>query len=234
MKPKPMDPQEKPGGGSRGERVYGHPAFGMIGGGRVSGRVVLHGSDFEHQHFIEIRIKRAELHRDLSRDWHHAREEIVSVFVSEAQWATFVSSLNQGEGVPCTLNYVNGEPMPGLTLHKEEDTVRREAHEHFAEMTALVDQTIREVEQGIGASLSKVKRDAILASLQKLRRDIKSNTPFMMNSFAEHMEKTVERAKVEVNAYMQNVVARAGIAALTGADAPLRLDSGEKPPVDSY
>lgn len=215
--------------GSHGERIYEHPAFGMIGGSRVMGSSVLFGSDFEHRNFVEIRVRRASLRRDLSRDWHFGEDEIVSVRLSEAQWATFVSSLNNGDGVPCTLDYVQGEPMPALPLRRGEDAAREDAKAHFGEMAGLVDKAIREVEEGVGSALSKVKREAILESLRTLRREVPSNTPFMLDSFERHMETTVERAKVEIEAHTQNAITRAGLAALGVRERPLlRLASGDE------
>lgn len=46
-----------------------HPAFGMIGASRFTGRAVMYGSDFIHNAGMTIRIYRGELKRDLSHDW---------------------------------------------------------------------------------------------------------------------------------------------------------------------
>ena len=223
-----LDPAERVG--IRGEHVYEHPAFGLIGGSRVSGGTVLFGSDFEHHNFVEIRVARAELHRDLSHDWHFGRDEIVAVRLSEAQWATFVSSLNMGQGVPCTIAYVERQPMPSIPLRREEDAAREDAKEHIREMVGLVDKAIAEASDGVGTGLSKVRRDAILGPLRKLRQEIASNTPYMMHSFEKHFETTVERAKIEVNAYVQNAVMRAGLSKLAEGDALLRLPPTQPSP----
>lgn len=222
-----QEPTERPGGRD-GEKILEHPAFGLIGGSRVSGGAVLFGSDFVHHNFVEIRISRAELHRDLSRDWTFGRNELVSVRLSEAQWATFVSSLNMGQGVPCTIHHTGNGYAPGLPLRREEDVTRQESREALEGLTAMVDEAIAEVKDGIGASLSQKKRDALIGSLQKLRRKVGDSLPFMAKSFDRHMEKTVERAKVEVNAYMQGAVMRAGMASLTGSNAPLQLMTGDE------
>lgn len=225
-RPATLPPTES--AGVRGERIFEHPGFGLIGGSRVSGSTVLFGSDFEHHNFVEIRIARAELHRDLSHDWQFGRDEIVSVRMSEAQWATFVSSLNVGQGVPCTIAYVGREQMPGIPLRREEDAARDDATAHISEMVELVDRAIHEVVDGVGTGLSKTRRDAILAPLKQLRQEIHSNTPYMMESFERHFETTVERAKVEIEAHMQNMVVRAGLEAL-GGTTPLRLPSNTAP-----
>src|SRR3546814_5396409 len=71
---------------------------------------------FPHQNFVSIRICRSSLNRDLSNDWHYGKDQMMEVNMSEAQWATFVSSMNVGSGTPCTLASVDGQPVPGLTL----------------------------------------------------------------------------------------------------------------------
>jgi hypothetical protein len=91
-----------------------HPCFAQIRASRVNGLTNLYDSDFQHNHFVSISIYRSELDRHLNRDWHHSRDELIEVNLSEAQWATFVSSMNVGCGVPCTLSYLHGKFVPQL------------------------------------------------------------------------------------------------------------------------
>ncbi|KKL96942.1 hypothetical protein LCGC14_1839510, partial [marine sediment metagenome] len=83
------------------DTVERHPAYAQIGAMRVSGShgAYLYGSDFRHQHYIMIQIHDSVLHRSLSGDRAHSGKRLIEVALSEAQWATFVSSLNQGSGV---------------------------------------------------------------------------------------------------------------------------------------
>lgn len=96
------------------DTIERHPAYAQIGASRVSGQTFLYGSDFAHQHYITISIQASELHRGLSRDWPVARQEYIEVALSEAQWATFVSTLNVGQGVQCTLNHKDGKGIPQI------------------------------------------------------------------------------------------------------------------------
>lgn len=231
-----LEPVERPGKHARHDessKTYDHPAFGQIGAYRVQGKTTLYGSDFLHQNFVIVRIHRSQLNRELSRDWHFATDELVEVALSEAQWATFVSSMNQGSGVPCTIQWVRGEGhMPSIPLRVEEDVTREEFSRKARQTAAHVAAAIEEIEGEIGASLSKAKREKILARLTRLRRDLDDSMPFIARSFDEHMETTVEKAKVEVNAYVQAAVMRAGLTALTGgaSDVPLQLGTGTPSP----
>lgn len=71
--------------GPRGGHTVRHPAFASIRASRVSGGANLYDSDFQHQHYVTVSIMRSELHRTLSNDWHHGREELIEVAMSESQ-----------------------------------------------------------------------------------------------------------------------------------------------------
>lgn len=207
-------------------RTYNHPAYGQLSASRVTGGTTLYGTDFEHHNFIAIRVKRSEFERTLSRDWHHAKDEIVELHISEAQWATFVSSLNVGEGVPCTLTYVGRKAMPGIPLRRQADDHKAELHQKVSAAVGLVDDAIADIEGELGASVSAKKKASFLGKLRGLRQQIASNLPFVAESFERHMDKVTEHAKIEVNAYAQNVIQRAGLAALGIAESPLKLGAG--------
>ena len=66
----------------------------------MRGSTNLYDSDFRHNHYMTITIRASELHRDLNRDWHFGRNELIEVALTESQWATFVSAPNMGSGLP--------------------------------------------------------------------------------------------------------------------------------------
>jgi hypothetical protein len=194
------------------EVVTTHPAFGQIGASRVSGDTYLYGSDFAHHHYVTISISRSELHRNLNRDWHFGRNELIEVALSEAQWATFVSSMNVGSGVPCTIQHVAHQMTPGLPApQKQVDKFAQEMKDTMAEMMANVETMRKEVKE---LGISQKKAAALDMNLQVLHGRLESNYSWVAKQFDEHMETTVEKAKVEVNAYVINQVQRAGLQAL--------------------
>ena len=65
-------PVERPGH-LHDDKRYSHPAYGQISAHRVTGGAVLYGSDFRHDGYVEITIKRSEMNRTLARDWPSAR-----------------------------------------------------------------------------------------------------------------------------------------------------------------
>lgn len=176
-----------------------HPAFAQIGAYRTSGHATLYGSDFPHQHYITIRIARSQLDRHLSNDWPHAREELIEVALSEAQWATFVSSMNMGGGVQCTLQHIGREPVPALPdpedrrilFGREMDETQAAAHAHLDKLT-----------QALAASgLSNKAKAELMGHVNMAKQKIGSSTKFVADQFGEHMETVTQRAMMEVNAW---------------------------------
>ena len=176
------------------ESTETHPAYGVVGISRWQGSGHrLFGSDFVHRVGLTLTIRKAQRHRSLSNDWVHGREELISITMSEAQWATLVSAVGQGEGVPCTLEYVNGKrvsviPEPKETRVKQfGDEMKRRFDLIKAEVGALRQRII----EGKGGKES-------LRLLDTIERGTVANTEFTAEQFDRHMENTVEKAKSEI------------------------------------
>lgn len=191
-----------------GGEVHTHPAFAQISANRVSGGAVLYGSDLQHQHYIRLRISPSELKRSLSNDWPHAgRRSYIEVDLSEAQWATFVSSMNVGGGVQCTLRSRDGQIVPEMP----EPTQR---HDQFArELKAKQAGALSHLEelakalQDSGLPVKKMK--PLLDLVTRAQMKISDSTPFVAEQFTEHMERVTQAAKAEVNAYAVHLLAGA-------------------------
>jgi hypothetical protein len=200
-----------------------HPAYGMIGASRVSATpgANLFGSDFRHGNYVVISIHRASLSRGLSGDHHRAEGvDLIEVALSEAQWASFVSAMNVGHGVPCTIQVENGKWLPqierdgGDRRTQLNDEVRQTLADALDELARLRDD-----------APSKKYRDRVEQAMQQIR----SNLPFVISRFDEHAETTVEKAKMEVNAYVTQSLQRAGMTALASAQAPILLEGEDEP-----
>lgn len=212
--------------GSEHRTTTSHPAFGQIRASRVSGRSNLYGSDFTHNQYITVSICRSQFDRDLSRDWVHAQDELIEVKMSEAQWATFVSSLNVGGGVQCTLNHLDGESVPELP-----DPISR-ADQFGVEMRRTMQSatdTLRKCAAEVASmGLPKGKTKAIIDSFDRAIMQIDRNVPFVASQFEEHVEEVIESAKTEIHGHMVSLVQRAGLEALAAGGGVLELKTGDK------
>lgn len=186
-----------------------HPAFATIGAFRGSSTGThLFDSDIVHQHTVRIRINQASRKRDHHTDWIHGEKELIEVELSEAQWASFVSAMNSGSGVPCTLRWTKEDgPMPEFPhaprlaetmaeTHKAAEAAFEDIREAFADLEA--------------ASTAKEKREA----MNTLRARIKNATPnvdFAGRVLIEHAEDVVTKAKADVEAFVTMKARQLGI-----------------------
>jgi hypothetical protein len=208
--------KKEPGRLGHDEATYTHPSYAQISASHVSGGSYLYGSDFKHHHYVTIRIKRSELNRHLSNDWPHAREELIEVALSESQWATFVSSMNRGEGVQCTLQHFQGKMIPQIP------SIEGKVAKFRAEGSEAADEAVRaikEFEQEIRDSkLSQKQKDAWLSKLSFIEGRTTGNLRFVASQFGEHMENVVNKAKTEISAFAHNMIMRTGLSKLMGPE----------------
>lgn len=84
-----------------------HPSYGMISFNResCSPATSLFGSSIKHGNAIRMILFHAEIERGLNKDWFYAKGRIVEIEMSQSQFADAITSLNIGEGVPCTIRF---------------------------------------------------------------------------------------------------------------------------------
>lgn len=201
-----------------------HPAFGQAHLSRRSGGpTYMHGSDFAHHSVVAMTISKGEAERHLNTDWYYSRDKLVEVHFSEAQWATFVSSFGSGSGVPCTLVFADGRCVPEIeSLPDRRKQVDDEVREVIDKSITSLDSLSEEIK---ALKLPAKRCDSILQRIQTIQSKLKSDTQFVVNCFDEHVEETVEKAKVEVHAYTNQALLHAGLLA-TGANPPLLMGGG--------
>lgn len=222
-----VEPVTTPGG-QHSDSVTTHPSFGQISICRQSGRGALYGSDFIHHNCITLEITTSELHRSLSNDRHFSRDTLVKVAMSEAQFATLMSGVNTGGGVPCTIQRDQNGMVPSLPNPKPRT---EQFSAELRKSMARADEAAAELAQKLeGMGLSKKKLDDLLRDVSGIRRMIDGSVEFVADQFDEHMENTVEAAKVEVAGYTNALAHRMGVAAIASADPimlPGRNDDAE-------
>lgn len=206
-----QEPELTPGHHAIGDEQWTHPAFAQLSVTRVSANpgVVLYDSEFRHHNYVSVELHKSSLGRSSTRDWHFAEETIARIEMSEAQWATFVSSFNHGSGVPVTLRQFNGTIMPRLPLRVETNEARKEMNKHIS----AVERELRALQQEVKAELSglsKAKREALVDRIETALREIGPNARFAAEQFEEHIEKTVEKGKVELHGYINATLQRGG------------------------
>lgn len=223
----PVEPIETASPHRHDETIISHPAFASIRATRMTGGTHLFGSDFAHNGFIRITIAKAENHRSLSRDWHYDREELVSVDLSAAQWAHFVSTMN-AESTQATLVRHNGQgvaPIQPMKM-KTVDRFKKEAKETTKDALDKLNELEKMI---VEMGLPQKKTEALLRKIGSSRQELNANLPFVLSQFGEHMEEITQKAKIEITSYGENYLRRTGLAAIAGqSPAPIIEISEDK------
>lgn len=194
---------QKPTVNERGHEE--HPAWGLIGASRVSSSpgATLFDSDIRHGHFVMVRLRRASRGRDLGHDRKYGEEGIMEIAMSEAQWASFVSTMNVGDGVPCTINRVGREDMPEVPyeprLAESMDEVRNAG------------EKVLEVIRGAMETYSEHHTKANLKRLESAIANAPNNMTYAAEVLSEHAENVVQRARADIEAIVVSKAEQLGI-----------------------
>lgn len=217
------EPQKEhdPRGRGSDEYTITHPAYAQITASHVTGGAFLYGSDFQHRDYVCVTILRSRLNRHLSTDWPHTEEELIEIAMSEAQWASFVSSMNRGSGVQCTLQRYDGKMVPQIPRPEMKDKAfRLEAEQSGREAIKRIEALTEEIQN---SKLSAKQKEAWIKDLDFIRDRTRSNLTFVLKRFGEYMEETVQKARTEINAYIHNSLIRTGIGKVIGNDKAKRI-----------
>jgi len=163
-----------------------HESFGLVGFSRVQGSTHLFGSHLErHHHFIVLRVHRAQVvHSSLGYDRHRTdgRVPIVEVEMSAAQFAEAITTMNVGEGVPCTIRSVEGCPMEPVPEAVVTENVKiRDGFAEKVKGTVIKATNARDAFAALvesGATVSKGRARELLGILDKVVMDLRDNAPF--------------------------------------------------------
>lgn len=185
-----------------------HPAWILVGANRVSGTpgAVLFDSDIQHRHYIVVTVARASRRRDLNHDFKFGRKQIFSFAMSEAQWASFVSSMGVGGGVPATLEFdasADHPIVPGMPYSPRLQVSMDEVHGAAEKAEAKVKEAFERY---------KAKRSA--ANLRDLEIAIGHMTPnvdYVTKTLIEHAENVVTRARADIEAHVLAKATQLGI-----------------------
>jgi hypothetical protein len=192
-----------------------HPSYGMIGISRFTCTppMNLFGSSVKHHAAISLRINKAHKRRSLSADRYFTDDTLVEITLSAAQFAEMVATPNVGDGIPCTLDYLNPK-MSTLAVGKispcPEENERQMVHDDFKrEMRNLADGLKDLVAQAAALhekpSVTKGDREAFVKLADTLKCKIENSLPFIHAQFTEATERTVADAKANLEAFVGNL-----------------------------
>lgn len=196
--------------GKHGEE---HPAWGLISAHRSTGShgTVLFDSEIRHRNTVTVRIATASRKRELSHDWLYREEEFVDVEMSEAQWASFVSSMNSGSGVPCTIRRREQDwNIPTFPFAPR-------LEESLNEVRTAGTRAVERIRAAFVAYDEK-RNAANLRSLRSAIDGLPANMEFAAESLSKHAEGAVERMRADIEAMVLAHAAHLGLGAADVAE----------------
>jgi len=224
------------------ETVDKHESYGMIAFSRVTSTPPANffGSSVRSGHYIMLRVKRASRRRGLNQYWYYGDEELIELRLSPNQFAELLTTMNVGDGVPCTLERVAMERMDDCPAVDQRQTYQDEFKEDMrkvAENAHKLEHEIIDMFFDNSTRITQKMKVEIKSKLRALVSYIDDRAPFVQSQFNEAMDKTVVEAKSEVEAFINNKIHSLGInafneeivAALNAPleSEPLQLHSGE-------
>jgi hypothetical protein len=174
----------------------------------------LFGSSIKHNETIRMEVKPAAIERSLNTDWYYSTgKDYLEVEMSYSQFAEAITSMNMGSGIPVTLRYLDGKRMPDPNFENKRQQFENEVKEKMNVLGSKLSKLTVEAEDILTnkKSLNKGDREVILNQIKSLQQEIKSNIPFIQSMFNEQMDKTVNEAKGEIEAFTQNKIHSLGI-----------------------
>jgi len=191
-----------------------HESFGLVGIHRVTGHKHLFGSEIEHGAFFRLQVSQARVRHSHGRDWYNGGRELISIYLSAAQFAEMITTLNVGQGVPCTIDRVLGEQMeePPKFVKNETEKIRDAFKGRIDGVVSFLRDQIRISKPLLDKkSLTQADRKIIFSTLESTLQEIERNAPFIVKSFQEAAEKVETTAKAEIETYMTLVLNRMGL-----------------------
>lgn len=194
------------------------PSFGVINISRgvCSEKMNLFGSSIQQRTFMRIDISKAVLVRQIGRDWIMSDHgvPIISVYLSPSQFADAITSLNQGEGTPCTISFMDGHEIKEPILESKRVQFDNEFEDKMKEVSSPINEFYTKIEAILSKpSIGKHDKELILKQLDQLKMQIEDNVPFIKRQFTEQMDETVVEAKNEILNFLEDRIKTLGLEA---------------------
>lgn len=179
---------------------------------------------------IRLSIGTAKWIHGLHYDRYHGsiRGEHIEIEMSAAQFADMITSLNMGNGTPCTIRRLAGDQIPPPPDYATEAEHIRDNFEGSLDKYKAKARTYRKKIEELTQKLSTKAKDEIRVALDVIEDQLSSNVPFVVKQFQEATTRITSAAKAEVDAFVTGVVRAAGLEAIAEGRLPSLLPSGNQ------
>lgn len=207
-----------------------HPSYGLISFNRTSGDAQLFGSDTPiHGTYVTLRIKAAYTEpREDGGVWIRAGQQYVQVSLSAAQFAQLLLAMDQGEGIPCTIERLMGAPVPPPPLRPTRpERIREEFKARIEALSTTVRGLATDVDTVLadGNATNKV-RARVRDCLRPVTNAILDGIPHMATAYTEATVAAETALHAEAAALRTVLLERLGLAGIKNATGIKFLDVG--------
>lgn len=201
-----------------------HPSYAMASFSRVRSGAPnkFFASDVDCQSWIELSIKKAcEHYRDGEKypSTHFSGHgEYIRVAFTPSQFAELLTTLNVGEGVPCTIKRLDNkgiEAIPDDFSPNSLDYQKQLYKDSMKEFNGQVKKSANEVNELLKKkTLSKADKEKIKDVFNYISTQVNSNIPYFIDVFKETTNKIVSHSKSEIDATLLHCIVDTGVKAL--------------------
>lgn len=202
-----------------------HETYGVIRGSRRTTKgTPLFGTSVSHNQTISITLLTATHKRDLANDFISGKREIIEVELSENQFAQFITSMNQHSGTPCTIRHINGKRTGPTPFISKQEVFQQEFEKKMSNLAVDIKKTIQTSTDILTnkATLNKDDRKMLLQNIKTLTDEVANNIPFVREQFREQLDNMITEAKVELEAFAENLIRTKGLEALGASNEDFR------------
>lgn len=198
----------------KAEEMKTSKSWGMIGGYKIqsgNGGQELFGSCVKNNSSIRIVVKQAKRYRSLGETHYMGGHSLIEIEMTNLQFAEFMTNMNVGDGVPCTIRYTT-ESGGYIPFEQEEsvlETIEQDREKRINEAETAVKDAIGTIEELVKSKkISKTTYDILLNSMRKVQ-SIDSN--FYRDQAQREINKMVTHAKNELNTFLEQKSTSLGI-----------------------
>lgn len=207
-------------------------SWGMIGASKVTGGGKnFFNSDIETPTFIEITLKTAQKARDLKQDWILGDDTLFRIKLTPIQWVNFLTCMNEGDGVPCTIEYTKEDGHIPFKPEKPRLDIIYEEHEAVVNSSLDSLNDLEEAIKELAPRISKKAYDELLHKVSAAKFVLTDKgLDFARTQAKRELDSMVNQAKANITAYTEMKIRDLGMEALRAQIPKLPdtvLDSGE-------
>jgi hypothetical protein len=158
-------------------------------------------STLRHDRRVSIEIGQADQIRAHNTDYHHARNSMLKIEMSEEQFARFVCSSGIGNGVPCTITEIGNKRVEGPPVQLTSERYYQEAKKATESVLYSLHQLHDDIET-LASKTTKTVRDTIRSRIMGVHRTLADHVPWIVQTMHEHMDKIQNSAKLEIEAFV--------------------------------